>query len=155
MLKKLKHQRLKSSLLQSMPSNWRKSTQKLVGHDGRSQHIVFKVIFSPVKSRSGMMRGSRVETAVVPIISSAVNIRDHYIRQLRHIIGFISFTRRWSWLRFDFLGSLLLLWRRKKASWTYGYLQLEFRRIKYVFFHPGADPILTLLCPHELWWWLR
>lgn len=38
-----------------------------------------------VKSRSGMMRGSRVETAVVPIISSAVNIRDHYIRQLRHM----------------------------------------------------------------------
>ena len=43
------------------------------------------IYFASVKSRIGMMRGSRVETAVVPIISSAVNIRDHYIRQLRHM----------------------------------------------------------------------
>jgi len=38
---------------------------------------------SIVKSRTGMMRGSRVDTPVVPIISSAVNIRDYYVRQLQ------------------------------------------------------------------------
>ena len=54
-------------------------------HDMRVTDAHDYQIFFPVKSRSGMMRGSRVETAVVPIISSAVNIRDHYIRQLRHM----------------------------------------------------------------------
>merc|ERR1712173_27206 len=38
-----------------------------------------------VKGRSGMVRGSRVEAAVVPIISSATNIRDYYVRQLKYM----------------------------------------------------------------------
>ena len=29
-----------------------------------------------------MLQGGRVETAVVPIISSATNIRDYYVRQI-------------------------------------------------------------------------
>ena len=32
-----------------------------------------------------MVRGSRVEAAVVPIISSATNIRDYYVRQLKYM----------------------------------------------------------------------
>merc|ERR1711953_374935 len=35
-----------------------------------------------VSARSSMLQGGKVETAVVPIISSATNIRDYYVRQI-------------------------------------------------------------------------
>ena len=44
-------------------------------------YIKLEEIFS-VSARSSMLQGGRVETAVVPIISSATNIRDYYVRQL-------------------------------------------------------------------------
>ena len=43
--------------------------------------IKLEEIFS-VSARSSMLQGGRVETAVVPIISSATNIRDYYVRQI-------------------------------------------------------------------------
>merc|ERR1711936_1214042 len=35
-----------------------------------------------VSARNSMMQGAKVDTAVMPIISSATNIRDYYIRQI-------------------------------------------------------------------------
>ena len=113
--------------------------------------IKLEEIFS-VSARSSMLQGGRVETAVVPIISSATNIRDYYVRQIALMkwgsaILFI-FIKNNLYINYFFLIKLLTTLKCLKPACLGGFLATT---QSYVWFYEKNIMLYQLLSRQLKW----